>query len=147
MKEAGKKTFSKSSDGGPQSDDPSSRAAAESEKEKLERVKKFQSLIDSVLSKGFSYNESGPFNGYLLIHPAKGEVFIILDGHHRLALLSYLSNKNAEDPKNIKVPIKIVKIIEREKLLNYEITQSLIEKGIFTESDVYKWFDNAFWTL
>ena len=96
------------------------------------------------MSHGFNTNQS-IIPGYKLVHPEYGEVFIYTDGNQRMGILSYLSEQSNDS--NFTVPVEVRQVIHRDKLLDYPLTQQLIDEGYFTSDDVFKWFDNAFWFL
>lgn len=120
------------------------KSPSEKHEKKLKQSEKFFNLIDDVIKNGYSFYKSGPFNGYLLHHPDHGQVFIIVDGHHRLAMLSYLNNIGLGYDK---IPIKIIEHYHYDYLINYPIVQKLIAGGYFTKNDAYKWFNNAYWYI
>jgi SAM-dependent methyltransferase len=105
---------------------------------------RFVALIDSILERGFDPSKS-IIPGYQLIHPEWGEVFIYTDGNQRMGVLSYLAA--GSDDGNLMIPVQIRQVLEREKMLDYPLTKQLMEEGHFTEKDVFRWFDNAFWFL
>ena len=105
---------------------------------------KFVDLLDSILDKGFD-PEKTAVPGYLLVHPDHGDVFIYIDGNHRMGVLSYLAER--EHGGDLMIRVDVRQVVERNKLLDYPLTQQLMEEGHFSEKDVLKWFDNAFWFL
>jgi hypothetical protein len=107
-------------------------------------ITQFYDLINSMISHGFDANQ-GIIPGYKLVHPEYGEVFLYTDGNHRMGVFSYISEQNNDS--DFVIPVEVRQEIHREKLLDYPLTQQLIDEGYFSSDDVYKWFDNAFWFL
>ncbi len=103
---------------------------------------KFLGLIESLMAAGYD-EQAGPIPGYLLVHPKYGQVFVYTDGNHRMGILSRLAEDQPDE--DLEIPVFIQQVVEREKLLDYPLTQQLIGEGYFAEEDVYKWFDNAYW--
>jgi len=101
----------------------------------------FIRLIHSLVGGDFD-QQKGRIPGYKLVHPEYGEMFLYVNGNHRMGILSYLADHSSES--GFQVPVEVRQVVERDKLLDYPLTQQLIEEGYFTESDVFKWFDNAY---
>lgn len=57
---------------------------------KVDNLHKFLALLTTVRNHGYSWKISGPIRVHLLIRADGEQVAINLDGHHRLAVLSYL---------------------------------------------------------
>jgi len=105
-------------------------------------LSKFNNLVKVILEDG--YDEiTGALPGYLLVHPSLGERFIYIDGNHRAGILGYLFEQN----KIKYAPVKILMTIHRDEIYNYPIVNQLISEGLFSHSDVLKWFDQPFKVL
>ena len=103
---------------------------------------KYRALIESIRNQGFD-GSRGAVPGYELVHPKWGSVFIYTDGNQRMGVLSHLSAKSR--PEEMMVPVEVRQTIMRDRLLDYPLTQQLVQEGYFSEQDVFRWFDNAFW--
>ncbi|VAX19876.1 hypothetical protein MNBD_NITROSPINAE04-1073, partial [hydrothermal vent metagenome] len=77
--------------------------------------------------------------------PEFGSVFQYIDGNRRMGALSNYADRHCDG--EMEIPVAVRQTIHRDKLLSYPLIKQLINEGRFTESDVYKWFDNAFWFL
>ena len=102
--------------------------------------KKYQGLLDSVAQKGFDVKRE-PILGFELVHPERGSLFLYTDGNQRMGALSAYAAKN---DATMEVPVFVRQSLHREKLTSYPLTKQLMAEGLFTEKDVYAWFDNAF---
>ncbi len=68
-------------------------------------------------------------------------LFLYTDGNQRMGALSAYAAKN---DATMEVPVFVRQSLHREKLTSYPLTKQLMAEGLFTEKDVYAWFDNAF---
>ncbi len=101
-------------------------------------------VFDSIFEKGFNHG-STPIPGFELVHPELGSVFQYIDGNRRMGALSNYADRHCDG--EMEIPVVARQTIHRDKLLSYPLAKQLVNEGRFTESDVYKWFDNAFWFL
>lgn len=107
-----------------------------------EHVNKLIAIYESVKLDGYSAWKGGAVSGYILQHPEQGEIFNYIDGHHRIAACSFLSNHNIRNIEHVKVlPIAT---INRETLLDTPTCKQGIKDGYFTEKDALLLFDNVF---
>ena len=104
-------------------------------------LRKFYLLIDRILQEGENTAEH-PIPGYRLAHPDHEDIFLYIDGNHRMGVLSHLAERSGQPDMEIHVEVR--QVIERGKLLDYPLTQQLVAEGQFTEPDVFRWFDHAF---
>jgi len=121
---------------------PKQRASSERRIQATAHVQKLIGIYESIKKNGYSPWKGGAMSGYILEHPDKGSVFNYIDGHHRLAALSFLKNNNLCNTTRIRVlPIAT---INRNDLLEYPSCQKGIQAGHFTKKDALLLFDNAF---
>jgi len=105
-------------------------------------AQKLISIYESIKTKGYSRWKGRAIPGYILKHPKHGDIFNYIDGHHRLAVLSLLSNRGIRHIHQVNVlPIATIK---RERVLELPTCKKGIKAGHFTEKDALLLFDNAF---
>ena len=119
------------------------RASREGQEDKAKaKIRKMHRLYMSVLNHGYSVVKSGAIDGYLLVHPEKGQVFNQIDGHHRVCVLNYLRSTGRIDID--KVCVNPIKVIHRDRLLSDPLCREGVAKGLYTDDDALALFDNVF---
>lgn len=116
--------------------------AAALEKKALQKIAKFLDLYESIKTDGYNAGKGGAIQGYVLVHPVYGEIFNQIDGHHRLAVLDFLSRRGKLESDMVRIlPLEVV---SRDKVLLHPVCKKSVVEGYFTERDALALFDHPF---
>lgn len=111
----------------------------------LQKINEFFDLYESIRIQGYQVGKGGAIKGYLLNSPNNGAVFNQIDGHHRLAILTFLRARGQLASDVIRVlPLKTV---DRGGLVKEPCFRFGIRDGFFSERDAYLLFDHLFYQL
>lgn len=112
------------------------------EQKTLRKIHEFFDLYESISRSGYDPRKGGAISGYMLVHPDCGEIFNQIDGHHRLAILDYLTMQGRVGFE--KVRIKSLGRVVRADLGSCPTYVEGVENNLFTESDAFALFDHPF---
>ena len=115
------------------------------EKRAFEKISCFFDLYESIKECGYDIRKGGAIRGYILEHPFFGRVFNQIDGHHRMAILDFLSRNYVLNNKFVRVfPIDS---ICRDEVYDQSSCRKGLRQGVFSEKDVLRLFDHPFQQL
>lgn len=115
------------------------------ERKALEKMAEFFDLYESIKAQGYLAPRGGAIKGYILQHPSWGAVFNQIDGHHRMAILTFLRDRGQLSENSVRVlPLQT---IERDRLSLEPSFRNGIRDGAFTERDAFRLFDHLFHQL
>lgn len=105
---------------------------------KLKRLHVFLDMLETIAVSGWDWRQSGPLPAHLLQKPNGDTVAICLDGHHRLAVLSYLIETGSLEDK------VFIKVLERIKQENRDSDYLVRESDGQIIANSPSWFSLAF---
>jgi len=115
------------------------------ERRALQKIAAFLDLYESIKNDGYKMRVGGAIRGYILEHPDHGFIFSQIDGHHRLAILDFLSE--IKQSANLEVRVFPIKVIRRSEVLRQPECLRGLGCNIFSERDALKLFDHPFHQL